>query len=220
MAQERRAEEPAAGLLVAAVALAAAGAGLALGLALGKRAGARKEGAGGVGVLGRGGHLLGVDIGGTGVKVGVVALDGRVLSSVSQEIADATLDGVVALIGQLADRALGEAGLQARDLSGLGVCVPGMVDVEAGCVNFAAHFSRWPRPAPLAARVSRRLGGLPVALENDGKVALMAEVWLGAARGSRNAVMLTLGTGVGGAIVSDGRLIKGHTGLAGEVGHM
>jgi glucokinase len=100
----------------------------------------------------------------------------------------------------------------------IGVAVPGPLDLIKGIVMAAPHVAAW-RSFPLRARLERELGR-DVVLENDANAWALGEFWRGAARGRRNVVLLTLGTGVGGGLIVDGRLVHGRSGMAGELGHV
>jgi len=106
------------------------------------------------------------------------------------------------------------------EVVGIGVCTPGLLNVKQGIVEATANLRGWEK-VPITKLVAKafKFEEHRVVLENDANTALLAEVWVGAARGKENVVMLTLGTGVGGAMFCDGRLLRGSTGAAGELGH-
>ncbi|GAA3877080.1 ROK family protein [Saccharothrix violaceirubra] len=154
---------------------------------------------------------IGLDVGGTSVRAGVVTGDGEVLDTVRA----ATPGGVAALedaiCGAIAD-------LAARHpVTAVGLAVAGFVAADRRTVLFAPHLA-W-RRAPVAERVARRVG-LPVVLEHDANAAAFAEYRFGAARGARVAVLVALGTGIGGALLVDGVLFRGAHGVAPELGHL
>lgn len=162
------------------------------------------------------GHALtvGVDIGGTKVAAGVVTPSGRVLARVRTETPERSKspavveDTIVSVVEELRS---------AHPVRAVGVGAAGFVDQHRANVLFAPHLS-W-REEPLRESLSSRLG-LPVVVENDANAAAWAEVSAGAAQGVDDVVVVNLGTGIGGAIVLNGRLYRGRYGLAGEFGHM
>ncbi|HET9672849.1 MAG TPA: ROK family protein, partial [Actinomycetota bacterium] len=103
------------------------------------------------------------------------------------------------------------------EVVGIGVGAAGLVDVGRGVILFSPNFA-W-RDVPLAERLAARFG-LPVTLDNDATAAAWGEAKLGAAAGARHALLITLGTGIGGGIVVDGAVMRGAHGLAGEIGHI
>jgi glucokinase len=158
-----------------------------------------------------------VDVGGTKVLAVGLADAGEdcvVASSVQvampgSSASDADLEEVVAQAAL--DVAAG------RPLSGVGLSAAGLVDRAGERVRFAAHLP-W-RDAPVRERLQARVGA-PVVLENDANCAAHAELVAGALRGVSSALLVTVGTGIGGAVVVDGRVVRGANGMAGEFGHM
>lgn len=157
--------------------------------------------------------VAGVDIGGTKIVAGVVDGSGRIVHRVQRETPDRSTAPVV-VEEAIADAVSALA--VAHDVRAVGVGAAGFVDADGERVRFAPHLS-W-RDEPLRARLSARLG-LPVLVDNDANTALWAELRFGAAAGHRHAVMVTLGTGIGGALVLGGELYRGSNGMAGEFGH-
>ncbi|GAB7187800.1 ROK family glucokinase [Kitasatospora sp. Ki12] len=157
---------------------------------------------------------IGIDIGGTKVVAGVVDGEGKVLEKLRTDTPDKSKspkvveDVIVELVLQLADR---------HDVHAVGIGAAGWVDAERSRVLFAPHLN-W-RNEPLQEALSSRLR-FPVIVENDANAAAWAEWRFGAGRGEDHMVMLTLGTGIGGAVVRDGYVDRGKYGLAGEFGHM
>lgn len=159
-----------------------------------------------------------VDFGGTGVKLALVDAAGRVRQRLAFDTRDASAPAdwmrrVHTAIQAMADR----AGVALDRLAGVGVGAPGFVDFDRGVVLTLPNVPGWD-DVPLAPRLAKRLG-LPVWLENDVNAMALGESKYGAGRTLGSAVFLTLGTGVGGGIVFDGRLHRGAHGLAGEIGH-
>ena len=126
-------------------------------------------------------------------------------------------DGEAAILGRLID--VGREAIERwPGVSSVGIGVPGLYDPAAGTARFFVNFPGGWHGTPVAAPVSEALG-IPVVLINDARAFGLAELRLGAGRGARSMVGLTLGTGVGGVIAVDGRVHQGHDGTAGELGH-
>ena len=155
---------------------------------------------------------IGVDIGGTKVAAGVVDPFGQILerrlrptpSSDPHAVEDAICDLVADLCSQ-------------RQISAIGIGAAGWVDPDQSVVQFSPHLA-W-RNEPLRERLQQRLP-LPVLVDNDANAAAWAEYRFGAGRDAKVMVMVTLGTGIGGALVINGSLFRGRFGMAGEFGHM
>ncbi|GGK69386.1 ROK family glucokinase [Ornithinimicrobium pekingense] len=162
---------------------------------------------------------VGVDVGGTRIKAGLVDDRGRVVHATRHDTPDRTTlprvveDAVVGAVTELMARP--EA--QERGVVGVGIGAAGFVAADRGTVVFAPHLS-W-RDEPLQEKVSARLG-VHVVVDNDANAAAWAEHRFGAARGESHLLLVTLGTGIGGAVLVDGELQRGRHGLAGEFGHM
>lgn len=164
-------------------------------------------------------YFVGVDIGGTNIKSGVVSSTGETISklsapSVLNEGREAglqhlyeTIQGVVQL-----------SGLDWGRIGGIGVAAPGTMDIEAGIVFHPFNMPGWEN-LPLRDLVSKRFGK-PAILQNDANAAAFGEYWLGAAKGARSLMFWTLGTGIGGGIVIDGKILTGAHSHAGECGHL
>lgn len=157
---------------------------------------------------------VGIDIGGTKVMAGVVDPDGNILEKLRTETPDKSKsprvveDTIVELVLDLSDR---------HDVHAVGIGAAGWVDADRSRVLFAPHLA-W-RDEPLRDAISSRLA-VPVMVDNDANAAAWAEWRFGAGRGEDHLVMITLGTGIGGAILEDGRVKRGKFGVAGEFGHM
>ena len=161
-------------------------------------------------------YYIGIDLGGTNVAAAAVDQAGTILGKASLP----TPRGAERVAGQMAaavEAAAQAAGVTVAGAEAVGVGSPGAIDPENGVVDFWANLDF--ENVPLAAMVGERLGK-PVYLENDANAAALGEYAAGAGKGSRSLVLITLGTGVGGGAVLDGRLYTGfnHAGL--EVGHM
>ncbi len=163
--------------------------------------------------------VMGVDLGGTNIKAGVVSPEGEVAARCNAPThAELGPEAVAGNICETVRRCASRAGVELASLAGIGIGSPGTIDLEAGVVLFSPNLPGW-HDIPLREMVRGELG-LPCVLDNDGNVAALAEQWRGAGRGASAVVLLTLGTGIGGGIVLDGRIWHGADGVAGEVGHM
>ncbi len=164
--------------------------------------------------------VLGIDIGGTNLVVGCVAEGGSALHAVASEPthAEAGSSDVVDRLVALAERSIAETCRQVpgAEIVGAGVGAPGPLDTRSGIVLLTPNLG-WVN-LPLRQIIHDRLG-LPAALDNDANCAVLGEWWVGAARGTRHAIGLTIGTGIGGGIIFDGRLYHGAADVAGEIGH-
>lgn len=154
---------------------------------------------------------VGIDIGGTKIAGGVVAEDGTIIERLrvstpedTSELADAVAD----MARELASR---------HEVQAVGVAAAGFIDASRSVVIHAPNID-WTNE-PLRAKLEDRIGR-PVTLENDANAAGWGEYRFGAGQGSTNMVMLTLGTGVGGAVITDGKLLVGGNGIGGELGHI
>lgn len=160
---------------------------------------------------------IGLDVGGTDIKGGVVAADGsiRVSRTIATD-ADRGPKHVIERIIELCQELHGAAA--GSEVVGVGLGMPGSIRVVEGLAVAPPNLPGWDEVS-VAAPLSRALG-LPVRLENDANAAALGEHWRGAGRGARHLVLLTLGTGIGGGIILDGDLHRGCRENAGEVGHM
>ncbi len=162
---------------------------------------------------------IGVDVGGTTVAGGLVSSEGEVLAHVQAPTHErgpgTALDTMQDLLGKLE----GVARVRGLQIAGVGIGVPGTVDAERGVIGADIHYAPELAGTSLAAVVEGRLG-LPVFVDNDVNVLALGEWMFGAGKGTLSLVVLALGTGVGGGIILDGRLHRGHGGFGGELGHV
>jgi glucokinase len=169
----------------------------------------------------RGRTAVGVDIGGTGIKIGLVTLDPvapagepRLLFDHARNDPDLALDAAAATIRELTEA----AGLVLTDLAGIGLGCAGLIDATLGLLHTSPNLPAW-RNVRLKQGMEARLGA-KVTVLNDAEAFLIAEWREGVAKGADDALFLTIGTGVGGGLVLGGRPYRGASGLAGEIGHM
>ena len=162
---------------------------------------------------------LGVDVGGTFIKAGVVDESYAILHKVSVPTGgDAGYRAVVENIAHAAELAAREASLAVKDFASVGIGIPGLLNPKTGVVVLAPNLGGW-HDVPFLQEIQKLLP-VPVYVGNDANCAVVGETLAGAAKGNENVVMLTLGTGVGGGVVTDGRLFVGGKGLGAELGHM
>lgn len=159
------------------------------------------------------GCVIGVDLGGTKVLAGAVDADLEVHHRAQRTVAGL---GREALLETVAE-AINEASEAAGGARAVGMGIPSLMDRERGVAVSTVHLPIV--ELPVAAIMAERLG-LPVFVDNDGNCAMLAEHRSGAAQGAQHALLLTIGTGIGGGLVVGGRLVRGATGAAGEPGHM
>lgn len=163
------------------------------------------------------GLAIGLDLGGTEIKGALVDRSGEVVVRLRGSTGpDGSVDAVRARLETLAERLFRRA--RGRRVAGIGIGVCGLVDVEAGRFLGSPILPQF-RDVPLAAHLEDRFG-LPARLENDANAAALGETWVGSGRGARLMTCFTIGTGIGGAIVHEGRLLRGAQGFAGEFGHI
>jgi glucokinase len=164
------------------------------------------------------GWTIGIDLGGTFLKMALLASDGSIAAR--ETVPTGGVEGFEAVLGRMAAGARRlRAQAPAGEIAGIGVGVPGMVDMAAGVVDDIPNLpGRW-QGAPLGPLLARETG-LPTRLINDARAFMLAEHRLGAAHGASTALGVTVGTGIGGAIVANGQLLFGLGGAAGEIGHI
>ena len=167
-------------------------------------------------------YIIGVDLGGTNIVVGAMSADGkhhyamRSIPTSAELGAEGVADRIVGLIEGVILDTIAQTKAQRRDFIGVGIGAPGPLDRDKGIVIVAPNLG-W-RNFPLRDRIGERLN-LPATLDNDANCATVGEWWQGAAKGATNVVGMTIGTGIGGGIILDGKLFHGSSDVAGEIGH-
>jgi glucokinase len=163
-----------------------------------------------------GGYCIGLDLGGTNLRAAAIDHEGKMLGKIAgatkfEEGRDAVLADIVSSIQKLRTEH------DAAGLAGIGIGVPGFIRMKDGYItnsNNLPYFENF----PIRDAIEQKLG-THVILENDANAAALGEKWMGVGRGVDDMVMLTLGTGVGGGIISGGKVLRGFLGMAGELGH-
>ncbi len=161
---------------------------------------------------------IGVDLGGTNLRIAAISTEGQLLEKITLGVKVAL--GRDHVIGEMCD-AIQRLTAQYKGSGrfvGAGIGVPGIIDMEAGMMRKSANLPGWSE-YPVRDVIEKKLGAR-VFLENDGNAAALGEAWLGAGRDAENMVMLTLGTGIGGAIILNKKIFYGMNGMAGEFGHV
>lgn len=162
-------------------------------------------------------YVFGVDVGGTTIKMGFFTVDGELLDK--WEIKTRTENGGVDVLPDIADsikKTIADRSIAADDVEGVGIGVPGPVKEDGTvlkCVNLGWGIFN-------VENELEKLTGYPVKAGNDANVAALGEMWQGGGKGHENLVMVTLGTGVGGGIILNGKMLFGVNGAGGEIGHI
>jgi glucokinase len=162
-------------------------------------------------------YSIGLDLGGTNLRAAAIDREGKMLHLVTgrtqySEGRDAIMTDMVEAITTVRDRQ------GATGLAGIGVVVPGFISLEEGVVRNCNNIPSL-EDFPIRDQLSQRLNAA-VILENDANAAALGEKWIGAGRDVNDLVLLTLGTGIGGGIICDGKMVRGFMGMAGELGHI
>jgi glucokinase len=166
--------------------------------------------------------IVGVDLGGTNIAAGAMPTDGtreiamRMIPTKAEVGAGGVVDRIASLVEEVIAQTIHETGAERSDFLGVGIGSPGPLDRARGVVIVTPNLG-W-RDFPLRDEVSSRVG-LPATLDNDANCATLGEWWCGAAKGGRNVVGMTIGTGIGGGLILDGKLYHGASDAAGEIGH-
>lgn len=164
-------------------------------------------------------YIIGIDLGGTNLRIGFFTQKYQLRAKrffvtggfqTKEKLIQAIMDAVKTMIEQ--------CGIKKKKLLGLGVGFPGPVDYRKGIVHFLPNIPGW-KDVPIKKILEKKLG-INVFVDNDANLMCLAEYKMGAARGFKNIVCITLGTGVGGGVIIEGKLYRGATHAAGEIGHI
>lgn len=161
---------------------------------------------------------LGIDIGGTSTKLGLIDDRGQIILRWElPTVKEKSEDEFVKDLWQSVEEKLGNSALKGEDIQAVGIGSAGFINAREGIIQEAVNIG-W-KDFPIV-KSFEDLSGLPVYVENDANIASLGELWQGKGDGEDNIIMITLGTGVGGGIIVDGKVISGENGTAGEIGHM
>ncbi len=165
-------------------------------------------------------YYIGIDIGGTAVKIGQITESGEVLRRKQYSVSfDQYRTPVLHTVLNATDTFLAEEAIDSNNLSGIGISATGQIDSANGIVvGTCGNIPGW-AGTPLKQAFHERYK-LPVTVINDANCAALAEQWVGRAKNVFDAILLTIGTGVGGGIIVNGNILLGARGLAGEIGHL
>lgn len=167
-------------------------------------------------------HIIGLDLGGTNIKGGIVDSNGQVVikDSIPTE-SEHGPDHVISRLALMVNQLCSKSNIKLDSVLGVGVGTPGPLDDANGLVLSAPNMAGWTN-VPLREQLSKAVNNRPVVVVNDANAAAYGEYWSGAARDDsiQNMILLTLGTGIGGGVVINGRIFKGAHGAGTELGHM
>ena len=165
-------------------------------------------------------YVVGVDVGGTNIKLGLVHPKGYIIarSYFPTKRFSSSKNKLIAALSDKIKKIISSEGLKLKDIAGVGVGLPGLIDYDQGVVRFLPNIPGW-KNVPLKAILQKNLG-LPVFIDNDVKLITLAEWKFGAGRGVKNLICLTLGTGVGSGLILNNKLYRGAGNAAGELGHV
>nr|WP_025028746.1 ROK family glucokinase [Caldalkalibacillus mannanilyticus] len=161
---------------------------------------------------------VGIDLGGTAIKLAIVNSNGEIAYKESQptQVAEGG-DRILHQMDEMIIRGIEDLALKKEDLQGIGIGAPAFLDLERGYVYEAVNLG-W-KDYPLKDRLEE-ITGLPVVVDNDANTAALGEMWKGAGSGASDLLVITLGTGVGGGVISKGKIFHGSRGTSGEIGHV
>ncbi len=164
-------------------------------------------------------YYIGIDLGGTNIAVGIVTAEGKIVKKMSVPTgAQRPFEEIFQDMAHCIRTLLTETGIPEGEIRSIGIGTPGCLNTKEGILIFAGNF-KYGKLVNYRQLMKNHFD-IPVYIGNDANVAALAETKVGAARGAESAVMVTLGTGVGGGIVLDGKIYEGHLSAAGELGHL
>ncbi len=163
-------------------------------------------------------YRIGIDLGGTNIAAAIVDENYKIIKKASVPTgAHRTSDEIVSDMASLCHTVCREANIDESEIEAIGIASPGIADFEKGTVEYSNNLPF--RSYPICEKISKSFGGILVHVENDANAAAWGEAVAGAAKGTKNSVMITLGTGVGGGIIIDGKVYSGFNCAGAELGH-
>lgn len=162
-------------------------------------------------------YYIGVDLGGTNIAAGIVDAEGKILCQDSMPTGRDGSEAIAARIAALVNQLLEQREMKLSEIAAIGVGVPGTANQETGLVEYANNLGM--EDEPFLKRLQPYFPGTQLAFENDANAAAWAEYLFGAGKGAGSMIMVTLGTGIGGGIILNGKLFEGINFAAGEFGH-
>ncbi len=164
-------------------------------------------------------YNIGIDLGGTNIAVGIVTKEGKIVKKTSVPTGShCPFEEIFQDMADCIHKLLSETGIQESEIESIGIGTPGCLDTQKGMLIFAGNF-KYGKLVNYRELMKKHFN-IPVYIGNDANVAALAEAKVGAAKGVDTCVMVTLGTGVGGGIIIDGKIYEGHLTAAGELGHI
>lgn len=161
-------------------------------------------------------YAIGVDAGGTHLRIALLNSDGDILNKETLVVGEKRTPEI--FFKKLSEKIRFVAGVHLNDLEGIGLGLPGICNQNEGVIHKLPHYPNW-RDIPVI-KIMKEAFSCPIVFDNDANMAALGEHWKGATKNFPTFIMLTLGTGIGGGLVLDGKLWRGEEGFAGEVGHM
>ncbi|MBR6737835.1 MAG: ROK family protein [Clostridia bacterium] len=163
-------------------------------------------------------YYIGIDIGGMSIKIGVVSTTGEIINQTALVTEDIPAKALIEKVGVKINELLAQTGVSMGSVHGVGVGCPGAIDGKRGVVIYSSNLPRF-QGFELKKHLEE-VTGKPVRIANDADAATLGEVIFGSAKNYSSAIMLTIGTGIGGGIVIDKKLYEGSRGTAAELGHI
>lgn len=164
------------------------------------------------------GYIAAIDLGATNIKIGLLLRNRIIFKKVFPTKCFSSKKALISGLGEKINEILSMTKIDKKNIAGVGIGLPGPIDSKRGIVHFFPNIKGW-RNVPLRA-LMQKMTQLPVFIDNDANLMALAEARCGAAKGKRNVVGITLGTGVGGGIIVEGKVYRGSSLVAGEIGHI